>query len=44
MSSFVGPITDESDEQFVYDAEEKHVDVPVPGSSFSHKQLLDVVV
>ena len=42
MSSFVELIAEESDEQFLYDAEEKHVDVP--GSSLSHKQVLDVVV
>ena len=42
MWGFVEPIAEESDEQFVYDAEEKHVDVP--GSSLSHKQVLDVVV
>ena len=42
MSSFVEPITEESNEQFVYDDKEKDVDVP--GSNHSHKQVLDVVI
>ena len=42
ISSFVEPIAENSYEQFVYDDEEKHVDVP--GSNLSHKQVLDVVI
>ena len=41
-SSFVEPITEESNEQFAYDDKEKDVDVP--GSNLSHKQVLHVVV
>ena len=41
-SSFVEPIAEELDEQFVYDDKEKDVDVP--GSNLSHKQVLDVVI
>ena len=39
---FVELIDEESDEQFVYDDEEKHVDVP--GSNLSHKEVLDMVI
>ena len=42
ISSSVEPKDEESDEQFVSNDEEKHVDVP--GSNFSHKQVLDMVV
>ena len=42
VSSFVEPIAEESNEQFVYDDKEKDVDVP--GSNLSHKQVLDVVI
>ena len=42
MSSSVEPIAEESDEQFVYDDKEKHVDVP--DSNLSHKQVLDMVI
>ena len=41
-SSFVEPIAEELDEQFVYDDKEKDVDVP--GSNLSHKQVVDVVI
>ena len=41
-SSFLEPIGEESDEQFVYDDKEKGVDVP--GSNLSHKKVLDVVI
>ena len=42
MSSFVEPIAEESNEQFVYDDKEK--DVNVPDSNLSHKQVFDVVI
>ena len=39
---FAEPIAEESDEQFVYDDEKKHVDVP--GSDLSHKEVLNMVI
>ena len=42
MSSFVEPIAEESNKQFVHDDEEKHVDVP--GSNLSHREVLDMVI
>ena len=42
MSSSVEPIAEESDEQFVYDDKEKHVDVP--DINLSHKQVPDMVI
>ena len=42
ISSFVKPIAEESNKQFVHDDEEKHVDVP--GSNLSHREVLDMVI
>ena len=42
ISSFVEPIAGESNEQFVHDDDEKHVNVP--GSNVSHKKVLNVVI
>ena len=42
ISSFVEPIAEESNKQFVHDDEEKHVDVP--GSNLSHREVLDMVI
>ena len=39
---FVKPLAQESDQQFVYDDEEKHVDAP--GRNLSHKEVLDIVI
>ena len=39
---FVEPLAQESDQQFVYDDEEKHVDAP--GRNLSHKEVLDIVI
>ena len=39
---FVQPLAQESDQQFVYDDEEKHVDAL--GSNLSHKEVLDMVI
>ena len=42
ISSFVEPIAEESNKQFVHDDEEKHVDVP--RSNLSHREVLDMVI